>query len=187
MSSRGVLLVLSGPGGVGKSTVVSELKKFENFHFSVSATTRPPRPNEIDGVAYHFVDDQKFQKMIDDGDFLEWAQFAGARYGTPRKAVIDSLDSGKNVLLEIEIQGARQVKRAMPDAVMVFLAPPSIEELESRIIGRGTDSPERISARLALAHEELAAAGEFDHMITNHRVEDVVGALVSLATAVRGN
>ena len=144
MSSRGVLLVLSGPGGVGKSTVVSELKKFENFHFSVSATTRPPRPNEIDGVAYHFVDDQKFQKMIDDGDFLEWAQFAGARYGTPRKAVIDSLDSGKNVLLEIEIQGARQVKRAMPDAVMVFLAPPSIEELESRIIGRGTDSPERI-------------------------------------------
>ena len=108
MSSRGVLLVLSGPGGVGKSTVVSELKKFENFHFSVSATTRPPRPNEIDGVAYHFVNDQKFQKMIDDGDFLEWAQFAGARYGTPRKAVIDSLDSGKNVLLEIEIQGARQ-------------------------------------------------------------------------------
>jgi guanylate kinase len=135
----------------------------------------------LDGVAYHFVSKESFQKMIDDNVFLEWADFAGARYGTPRQPVIDALQEGKDVLLEIEIEGARQVKVAMPEALMVFLQPPSMAELESRITNRGTDTPERISARLALARAEMAAAHEFDHVLTNHRVEDVVDSLVSFA------
>jgi guanylate kinase len=183
LSGTGKLIVLSGPGGVGKSTIVVELKKLDHFYFSVSATTRQPRPGEIDGVAYHFVSDAEFQEMIDKDTFLEWADFAGARYGTPRKPVQEALASGKNVLLEIEIEGARQVKKAMPQALMVFLQPPSMSELEARITNRGTDSPERIAARLALARSEMAAAGEFDYLLTNHQVEEVIEALVSLAAS----
>jgi guanylate kinase len=183
MMSRGKLIVLSGPGGVGKSTIVYELKKKDHVYFSVSATTRQPRIGEEDGVAYHFVSNEQFQNMIDAGVFLEWADFAGARYGTPRQPVLEALDAGKNVLLEIEIAGARQVKVAMPEAMMVFLQPPSISELEARITNRGTDTPERIAARLALARAEMAAAGEFDHILTNHRVDEVINSLVSLAAS----
>ncbi|MEY2663703.1 MAG: hypothetical protein RIR35_511 [Actinomycetota bacterium] len=180
---KGKLIVLSGPGGVGKSTIVVELKKLDHFYFSVSATTRKPRPGEIDGVAYHFVSDLQFQEMIQNKTFLEWADFAGARYGTPKAPVEKALAEGKNVLLEIEISGARQVKEAIPEAIMVFLQPPSMQELEARITNRGTDSAERIAARLALARAEMAAAGEFDHLLTNHRVEEVIEALVSLAAS----
>ena len=180
---KGKLIVLSGPGGVGKSTIVVELKKLDHFYFSVSATTRKPRPGEIDGVAYHFVSDLQFQEMIENKTFLEWADFAGARYGTPKAPVDKALAEGKNVLLEIEISGARQVKEAIPEAIMVFLQPPSMQELEARITNRGTDSAERIAARLALARAEMAAAGEFDHLLTNHRVEEVIEALVSLAAS----
>jgi len=147
------------------------------------ATTREPRPGEVDGEAYHFVTPSGFQKMIDTRYFLEWADFAGARYGTPRQPVLDALTSGKDVLLEIEIEGARQVKQSMPEAMMVFLQPPSMTELEQRITNRGTDTPERIAARLALARAEMAAAGEFDHILTNHRVDEVIQSLVSLATS----
>lgn len=181
----GRLIVLSGPGGVGKSTIVSELRKLDDFYFSVSATTRLPRVGEQDGIAYHFVDDARFDEMIQSNEFLEWASFAGHKYGTPKSPVLTALGSGKNVLLEIEIEGARQVKRALPEALLVFLQPPSFADLEARIIARGTDTPERIAARLALAKEEMAAAGEFDEILTNHRVEEVVSALVSLATARR--
>ena len=180
---KGKLIVLSGPGGVGKSTIVVELKKLDHFYFSISATTRKPRPGEIDGVAYHFVSDLQFQEMIQNKTFLEWADFAGARYGTPKAPVDKALAEGKNVLLEIEISGARQVKEAMPEAIMVFLQPPSMQELEARITNRGTDSAERIAARLALARAEMAAAGEVDHLLTNHRVEEVIEALVSLAAS----
>ncbi len=179
--SIGKLIVLSGPGGVGKSTIVKVLKTHPEFFFSVSATTRLPRPGEVDGEAYHFVSDQEFDSMIQSGEFLEWAEFAGARYGTPNAPVNAALALGKNVLLEIEIAGARQVRSKRRDALLVFLEPPSFNELEERIRGRATDSEERVKARLALAREEMAAANEFDHRVVNHRVEEVVEALVSLA------
>jgi guanylate kinase len=178
---KGKLFVLSGPGGVGKSTIVGELKKLPNFFFSVSATTREPRIGEIDGVAYHFVTSDEFKKMIDAGEFLEWAEFAGSYYGTPRAPVDEALASGKHVLLEIEIEGARQVRKMRPEARLVFLEPPDFAALEARIRGRATESEERIQARLKLARDEMAAASEFDEVIVNHRVEDVVKALVSLA------
>ena len=179
---KGQLLVLSGPGGVGKSTIVKELRNHPEFFFSVSSTTRAPREGEIDGHAYHFVTEEDFQRMIDDRQFLEWAEFAGYKYGTPAAPVFEALRSGKHVLLEIEIDGARQIRRSQPEAILVFLKPPSFEDLEARIRGRKTDSEERIQARLALAEEEMAAAHEFDHVLVNHRVEEVVASLVSLAT-----
>jgi guanylate kinase len=178
----GKLIVLSGPGGVGKSTIVSELKKIPDFFFSVSATTREPRSGEINGVAYNFVSDEQFDQMIEENRFLEWATFAGARYGTPSEPVDKALKLNRNVLLEIEIEGARQVRKLRPDAMLVFLKPPDFQALEKRIRGRATESEERIRARLELAHEEMAAASEFDEVITNHRVEEVVKALVALAT-----
>lgn len=180
---RGRLLVLSGPGGVGKSTVASRLRQaHENFWVSVSATTRPPRHNEKDGVDYYFLSEEEFDKRIEKDDFLEWAQFAGARYGTPREGVEKALSEGKNVLLEIEIEGARQVRTHSQEAVLVFLEPPSWEDLVSRLEGRGSDSPERRSHRLELAASELATAKEFDVVIVNDHVEKVVEALVALAS-----
>lgn len=179
----GKLVVLSGPGGVGKSTVAKALKESSPFFVSISATTRAPRFNEIDGVDYHFYSNEEFDAAISANEFLEWAEFAGNRYGTPRKAVEDSLLAGKSVLLEIEISGARQVKAKMPEAILVFLEPPTWEELVSRLEGRGTDSPERRAARLALAQEEMAAASFFDKVLINDQVDGVVASLIELASA----
>jgi guanylate kinase len=179
----GKLVVLSGPGGVGKSTVAKALKASSPFFVSISATTRAPRFNEVDGVDYYFFSHEQFDAAIASNDFLEWAEFAGNRYGTPRKAVEDSLRSGKSVLLEIEISGAKQVKEKVPEAILVFLEPPTWDELVARLEGRGTDSPDRRAARLTLAQEEMAAASFFDKVLINDQVDGVVASLIEFASA----
>ena len=184
---RARLTVLSGPSGVGKDSVIEQIRARARWVWlSVSVTTRKIRPNEVNGVHYTFVDRPEFERMVLDGQMLEWAEFAGNLYGTPRKPVDDRLAQGQPVLLKIDLQGARQVRRAMPSAQLVFLAPPSWEELERRLIGRGTDDPATIKARLDHAHEELAAEPEFDVTIVNHFVEqaadDLLGLLALQAT-----
>ena len=182
-SAFGSLVVMSGPGGVGKSTIAAALRRDPRFWVSVSATTRSPRLGESDGVDYFFLSDDEFSRQIAAGEFLEWAEFAGARYGTPKAAVNRARMEGRDVLLEIEISGARQVRKSDPTAILVFISPPTWQELEDRLVGRGTDTPERRQARLDLARLEMAAASEFDHILVNHRVEQVLAELVSLVSS----
>ena len=175
------LTVLSGPSGVGKGSVVGEIRRqHPDVWISVSTTTRAARPGEMEGVHYHFVDDAEFDRLVDAGEFLEHAVYAGHRYGTPREPVLTRLAAGVPALLEIDLQGARQVRRAMPDALLVFLAPPSWAELERRLHGRRTEAEAVVARRLALAREELAAEGEFDVVVVN----DTVGAAAARVVAL---
>lgn len=175
--------MLSGPGGVGKSTVSDYLRKnSSDIWVSVSATTRAPRAGEIDGVDYFFRTEHNFKEQIARGDFLEWAHFAGNYYGTPKEPVSEKISSGKSVLLEIEISGAKQVRAASERAYLVFLAPPSISELERRLLGRGTESPERAAQRLEIAREEMAQSHWFDEVLVNTSVEEVAARLITLAS-----
>jgi guanylate kinase len=176
------LVVLAGPTAVGKGTVANAVREeHPEVWISVSATTRAPRPGEIDGVHYRFVSDEEFDRMIEDGELLEWALVhKAARYGTPRRAVEQALAAGRPAMLEIDLQGARQVRESMPEALFVFLKPPSWEELVRRLVGRGTETEDERTRRLDTAREEMAAEGEFDVTIVNHEVHAAADELVTL-------
>ena len=180
------VVVLSGPSAVGKSTVVRCLReRIADLHFSVSVTTRAPRPGEVDGVDYTFVTEKQFQQLIDQGALLEWAEIHGGlhRSGTPAAPVRAAAAAGHPVLIEVDLAGARAVKQAMPEAITVFLAPPNWEALESRLSGRGTESPEAMARRLQTARAELAAQGDFDKVVVNSQLESACAELVSLLVA----
>lgn len=181
---RGQLIVLSGPSGVGKSTVISELlSKRENLYFSVSFTTRVPRAGEKDGVSYYFVDTAEFQRMIGAGELLEYAQYVGNYYGTSLKLIQERLDRGMDVLLDIEVQGAAVVREKCPEAVLIFIAPPSFEELACRLRGRNTDDEAIILGRLRQAREECRRAQEYDYLVVNDSVSNAVADIQAILRA----
>ncbi len=184
--SRGLVVVLAGPSGVGKGAVHAGLHgRVPGLVSSVSATTRPPRPGEVDGVAYHFVDDVAFDRMLADGSLLEWAAYTGHRYGTPRAPVMAAVASGAVVLLEIEVQGALQVRAADPDALMILLVPPTLDELERRLRTRGTETEEALARRLAVAEVELAQADRFDYVVVNDDLATAVEGVAARIAAAR--
>jgi guanylate kinase len=174
-------VVITGPSGVGKGTLIRSLREaMPQLQLSVSATTRLPRPGEMQGVDYHFMSPEEFELHVRDGDFVEHADYAGARYGTLRSELETRMASGAPVVLEIEVQGARQVRETMPEAVQVFIVPPSLDALRVRLVGRGTDAPEQVEARLRTAERELAAQDEFARVVVNDRLEDAVAELAAV-------
>ena len=188
MAARGGrLIVVAGPSGVGKGSVVRELLARDpvGLALSVSVTTRAPREGETHGVEYLFVSDDAFDRMIADGDLLEWAPVVGHRSGTPRRAVEELLESGHDVILEIDVQGAEQIRRMMPDAVLIFLAPPTMDELERRLRGRGTETEERVAARLAIAGWEMDQQGWFDHVVVNDELQRASSQVAAIIDSSR--
>ena len=180
-------IVITGPSGVGKGTLIRSLRtRIPELQLSVSATTRRPRTGETQGVDYHFMSPEEFEEHVRAGDFVEHADYAGARYGTLRSELETRAASGRPVVLEIEVQGARQVRASMPDAVQVFIAPPSREALRARLVGRGTNAVEEVEARLRTAEEELAAQEEFGRVVVNDRLEDAVEELVEIVRDTTG-
>jgi guanylate kinase len=181
------VFVITGPSGVGKGTLIRALlERMPELELSVSATTRRPRPGERDGIDYHFLTDAEFDGRVTAGDFVEHASYAGRRYGTLREELERRMRRGAPVVLEIEVQGARQVRETMPEAVQVFIAPPSEDALRTRLVGRGDTAPEDMEARLQVARDELAAREEFGHVIVNDRLDDAVEELVGLVRGYTG-
>ena len=183
-----MVFVITGPSGVGTGTVIRTLRERRpELELAVSATTRAPRPGEEDGVDYHFLSDAEFDRRVEAGEFVEHARYSGRRYGTLRSELERRLADGRPVVLEIEVQGARQVRSAMPEAVQVFIAPPSEEALRTRLVGRGTDAPQDVEARLQTAREELGAKDEFAHVVINDRLEDAVATLEDVVVSALGS
>ena len=181
---KGKTFIISGPSGVGKSTVLKALfEGRDDLYFSVSATTRAPREGEIDGVHYHFIEPEEFMQWINDDAFLEYAQYVGNFYGTPKKFVDAAMNEGKDVILDIEIQGATQVYAKRPETVRIFIAPPTWEELERRLTKRGTDSPEKIQQRLLRAKVEMKTAADYDYFVINDTVENATAELKAIMLA----
>lgn len=184
MNKRGKLFVISGPSGAGKSTVVFKaMEGREDYCFSTSVTTRKPRPGEVDGREYFFIDRDRFSEMVLRDELLEYAEYVSNSYGTPRAYVEEQLGAGFDVILDIEIQGARQVHEKMPEAVMIFIAPPTLEELERRLVNRGTDTAEAIRGRLARARQEYAEADFYSYIIVNDDADAAATELASIITA----
>lgn len=186
MNNDGILVVFSGPSGSGKGTVLAEyLGSHPEAAFSVSATTRQPRPGEVDGVNYHFVTRRRFEEMIRDGEVLEYTQYNGNYYGSPAGPIRRELAAGRDVVLEIEVDGAMQVRQRFPEAVLIFVVPPSFRELRDRLTGRGTETPEQIAGRLAAAQRELGEAAKYDYLLINDKVEDAARQLGEIIRAAK--
>ena len=181
---KGLLILISGPSGTGKGTVCDLLRKnHPEISYSISATTRQPRPGEQDGVNYYFYDKEKFQQMIDAGELLEWAEVYGNYYGTPKQKVLDRLNAGEDILLEIDTQGALNVMKAMPEGLFIFLLPPSLEELANRLKGRGTETEESLQRRLGAAVDEIKIAHNYRYVVVNDKVEAAEKAIAGIIEA----
>lgn len=183
LMNKGILIVVSAPSGCGKGTILAEVLKDEKFYYSVSATTRSPRPGETDGVSYHFLGKEQFEELIRTDGMLEYAEYCGNYYGTPRDKVLEKINEGKNVILEIEVQGAMQIREKCPEAVFVFIAPPSVAELRNRLEKRGTETPEVINQRVSEAAQEISCAYRYDYVVVNNILEDAVNDFISVIRA----
>lgn len=183
MKKRGMLVIISGPSGSGKGTVVKELIKEKDFALSISATTRAPRAGEINGEHYYFYDRDTFEKMKQKKELLEWAEFCGNCYGTPRKYVEQQMAEGKNVILEIEVQGALQIKKIYPDCILVFMVPPDVKELKKRLTDRGTEDTQTIQCRMNRAIEEMEFVPQYDYIVVNNTVVEAAEAIYAIVKA----